>query len=132
MNSFSILLFLIPALHPGAELLEASLQAAPLFMVGLLVLALLFLSVYTFLRIRNLTRAVNEKEEENSAIKEELSSITSDLENQRDKMARELADTDKLHGILIEAADDGISFYDKDWDLVFANSAYYLDRKSVV
>lgn len=125
MISLTTISFFIPGLHPGAELLTASLQVVPPFMIGILVLTLIFLSVYTFLKIRNLTGILKKQEEDYKSTKDELSRITSDLENQRDKMAKELADTDKLHGILIEAADDGISFYDKDWDLVFANSAYY-------
>ena len=75
--------------------------------------------------IRSSRKTLRAKADELLALKKEIARIKRDMENQRDKMAKELADTDKLHGILIEAADDGISFYDEDWNLVFANSAFY-------
>lgn len=75
--------------------------------------------------IRSSRKTLRARADELLALKKEIARIKRDMENQRDKMAKELADTDKLHGILIEAADDGISFYDEDWNLVFANSAFY-------
>jgi len=101
------------------------LQPTSQSLITLLALVIVILSGYSIYRIRNLVQSIRKRDEEYKSIENELSRITSDLEKQRDNMAKELADTDKLHGILIEAADDGISFYDKDWDLVFANSAYY-------
>jgi PAS domain S-box-containing protein len=75
--------------------------------------------------IRSTRKTLRARDQELVEVKKEVARIKRDMENQRDKMAKELADTDKLHGILIEAADDGISFYDEDWNLVFANSAFY-------
>jgi len=125
MINIGSVFFTTTFLKVNADVLAVSLQTTPQNIIILFLLALLIVSGYSFYRIRNLIQTVRKRDIEYKTIEEELSRITSDLENQRDNMAKELADTDKLHGILIEAADDGISFYDKDWDLVFANSAYY-------
>jgi PAS domain S-box-containing protein len=58
-------------------------------------------------------------------MKERLEKLNEELQAQRDKVAMDLANTDKLYGVLIESADDGIAFYDESWSLVFANTAYY-------
>jgi PAS domain S-box-containing protein len=96
---------------------------------GLILLLLLIISViavlYLIISARSIRKSLRERDSDLLSLKNELARIKRDMENQRDKMARELADTDKLHGILIEAADDGISFYDEVWNLVFANSAFY-------
>jgi PAS domain S-box-containing protein len=94
----------------------------------ILLLILIFGGVAIFFLsyvIRSIRKTLRARDQELAEVKKEVARIKRDMENQRDKMAKELADTDKLHGILIEAADDGISFYDEDWNLVFANSAFY-------
>lgn len=95
--------------------------------VLLLSLVILLIIVLTFLlyRLRNTSLQLSGNASEFNKIKDQLDFVNKELQAQREKVARELADTDKLHGILIESADDGISFYDEDWNLVFANSAFY-------
>jgi PAS domain S-box-containing protein len=118
-------------------LLIQNLVLSPIFGVagdwhqGFLALLLILLVIIIALvllssrRISTLKVSLVEKEAEYSSIKTKLAEVAKDFEIQRDTIASELADTDRLHGILIEAADDGISFYDNEWDLVFANTAYY-------
>ena len=48
-----------------------------------------------------------------------------DLTAQKELIARELSDSGKFYGMLLQSADDGISFYDKNWNLNFSNSAFY-------
>jgi len=85
----------------------------------------LSLLLFFILRLRTLHSQNDEKEKEDRKVRRNLEILNAELQSQRDKVARELADTDKLQGILLESADDGISFYDNDWNLVFANSAFY-------
>jgi len=57
-----------------------------------------------------------------------------ELSIQKDIVTREFLETDKFFKMLIQAADDGISFFDKEWNLMFVNSAFYsvigLDKDS--
>ena len=48
-----------------------------------------------------------------------------ELAIQKDILAREHYESDKFFRILLQSANDGISFYDKDWNLKFSNSAFY-------
>ena len=91
---------------------------------GLLVIATGLLIAF-IIRANQMSSRFRERETQYNQVKESLEKLNRELQTQRDKVARELADTDKLHGILIESADDGISFYDDEWNLVFANSAFY-------
>jgi len=63
-----------------------------------------------------------------------LLNTNNELTLQKDIIAREHYESDKFFKILLQSADDGISFYDKDWNLKFSNSAFYTligyDRES--
>jgi PAS domain S-box-containing protein len=59
---------------------------------------------------------------------------TIELAEQKEQIIKELSDSEKFFGMLIQSAGDGISFYDKDWNLSFSNNAFYsivgFDRES--
>ena len=40
-------------------------------------------------------------------------------------ITKEYYESDKFYRMVVQSADDGISFFDKDWNLKFANSAFY-------
>jgi len=125
MYNISNFLLIKPGLNSVLTRASGDVPAFYFLIIACLILLVFVIAIYSYFRIHKLVNDFQKSDEEYSSIKDKLSGITSDLEKQREKLARELADTDKLHGILIEAAEDGISFYDKDWDLVFANTAYY-------
>jgi PAS domain S-box-containing protein len=119
--AYSYILNLIIVLVPGA--IEGS-TIQTLVLSGLLVVVTGLLIAF-IIRSNQMSSRFREREAQYNQVKESLERLNRELQSQRDKVARELADTDKLHGILIESADDGISFYDDGWNLVFANSAFY-------
>jgi len=43
----------------------------------------------------------------------------------QEEISREYSVSEKFYGMLIQSADDGISFYDRDWNLKYANNAFY-------
>jgi hypothetical protein len=57
-----------------------------------------------------------------------------ELSRQKDQIVSALSDSEKFFSRLIQSAGDGISFYDKDWNLSFSNNAFYsiigYDRES--
>jgi len=115
----------IPGLTPSLHLIYAFQNAETTIILSSLLAITLSLLLFFILRLRTLHSQNDEKEKEDRKVRRNLEILNAELQSQRDKVARELADTDKLQGILLESADDGISFYDNDWNLVFANSAFY-------
>lgn len=47
------------------------------------------------------------------------------LTYQKNEFSKGLAVSERFYSLLIESANDGISYYDKDWNLEFANTAFY-------
>ena len=71
----------------------------------------------------------------------QISDINTDLERsnkelafQKEIITKKHFESDKFYEMLVQAANDGISFYDRDWNLRYTNSAFYTmigyDRES--
>ena len=58
-------------------------------------------------------------------INSELQKTNKDLSIEKETITREYSYTEMFYKSLIQSADDGISFYDRDWNLKYANSAFY-------
>ncbi len=125
-----MLIFLISALSlKAAGILNLiHLQKANVNLFSIAVFVVLAVTItYVFLmrklsRMNNLLAAKNEEVEKAYA---ELSGLNKDLTGQRDKIAREFAESERFYAILVESASDGISFYDKEYRLTLANDAFY-------
>ena len=76
-------------------------------------------------KLKRLNRSLEEKNSEIEAINRTLGEANSNLSHQKEEMARELSDSENFFKTLIQSAEDGISFYDSDWNLKFANNAFY-------
>jgi len=55
----------------------------------------------------------------------ELQKANKDLAFQKEAITREYSHTEMFYRMLVQSADDGISFYDRDWKLKYANAAFY-------
>ncbi len=104
--------------------LIADRSEVTVLLVSLIVLLCLIIAFILY-RLRQVSLQATVIESELDKTRQQLEHASQQIHSQREKVARELADADKLHGILIESADDGISFYDEEWNLIFANSAFY-------
>ncbi len=82
-------------------------------------------TLFLYLRTRRLFAGLKQKNEQLEKFNKTLESANSHLESQKDEIARELSDSENFFGILIQSAVDGISFYDEEWKLVFANNAFF-------
>ena len=106
------------------------------FILTLLGLTLVICIIVLFFsrKLRKVNLELKSKNIEIESINKSLEKKTNDLTEQKEQIARELSDSEKFYGMLIQSADDGISFYDKDWALSFSNSAFYsiigFDRES--
>jgi PAS domain S-box-containing protein len=76
-------------------------------------------------KLKKVNRELKLKNDEIEIVNLSLEKKTNELIAQKEQIARELSDSEKFFGMLIQSADDGISFYDKDWNLSFSNAAFY-------
>ena len=76
-------------------------------------------------KLRRANRELRKRNKQIGEINEDLQKTNSELAIQKEIIAREYYESDKFHKMLIQSADDGISFYDRDWNLKFTNSAFY-------
>ena len=69
----------------------------------------------------NFCKEINRYSEINAG----LDKANSELAGQKELIAKNHSESDKFYEILVQSADDGISFYDRDWNLKYANPAFY-------
>ena len=89
------------------------------------ILLVVITSIFFIRKFRRMNRLLAAKNREIEKAIEEQSDLNAELSKQKDTIARELADSEKLYAILIESASDGISFYDSNGKLILANTAFY-------
>lgn len=89
-------------------------------LVLILVLIIFFLS-----KLRQANKELKERNRKIEEINQDLQKANSELENQKEAISREYSYSEMFYRMLIQSAEDGISFYDRDWNLKFANDAFY-------
>jgi len=132
-----ILSFFIPnnlhaAINPGSVikpdatslLLSVSLTV---FILTLAVILLIIVLVIMFFssRLRKANRELRDRNIQIEKINADLERINRDLSIQKETLTREYSYSEMFYRMLIQSADDGISFYDRDWNLKYANQAFY-------
>jgi PAS domain S-box-containing protein len=88
-------------------------------------IVLVTLSVIFLRKRRKMTVELKMKTEEIERANRDLEQLNKELLEQKDKIARDLAYSERLYSIMLDAADDGIIFYNTDWSVKFANPAIY-------
>jgi PAS domain S-box-containing protein len=90
--------------------------------------------VFFSIRIKKVNRELQERNKQILNISNDLKRTNNELASQKELLNKELFRSDNFFGMLVQSADDGISFYDNDWNLQYANSAFYsiigLDKDS--
>jgi PAS domain S-box-containing protein len=77
-------------------------------------------------KIKIVNRLLLERDKQILDLKSELQSIRSEFALQNEQITKEEHyESDKFYEMLVQSAKDGISFYDRDWNLIYANSAFY-------
>jgi PAS domain S-box-containing protein len=82
---------------------------------------ILFFSI----RLRRVNRELEERNKQILDINIDLQRINGELEVQKTQIAKEYYESDKFYRMVVQSADDGITFFDKDWNLKFSNTAFY-------
>jgi PAS domain S-box-containing protein len=123
-NLINLLLTFLGMQHRVSFMLTGPLTSLLLFILSACVIIIVIVIFYTR-KLRRVSRDLSEKNREIEKINKTLEETNRNLSSQKDEIARELSDSENFFRILIESAEDGISFYDADWNLKFANNAFY-------
>ncbi len=113
-----------PDIAFSALALANSFQGLVLFLLGTVIVICVVIILFS-VRLKRVNRGLKERNSQILEINNDLQRINSDLLMQKDLIAKEYYESDKFYRMVVKSADDGISFYDKDWNLKFANSAFY-------
>jgi len=130
-----LMLFLRPAYSSGLDdfifkspitssLLSISLLAFILTLLGSLIILGIFILIFSS-KIRNANRELRERNKQIENINSDLQKSNKDLSIQKEAISREYSYSEMFYRMLVQSADDGISFYDRDWNLKYANAAFY-------
>jgi PAS domain S-box-containing protein len=116
--------------HQGILLLSSTFVVSKTFLHFLLTIsgALLVICLVIIIlssKLRKANRELILRNQQIEVINNDLKKINKELALQKDKIARGHTQSDKFYEILIQSANDGISFYNRKWELEYANSAFY-------
>lgn len=102
-----------------SHMLEITLTLISVFAV------LATLHIIILRKRKKMTIELKSKTEEIEKANRDLEKLNSELLEQKDVIARELANSEMLYSIVLDSADDGVIFYNTDWTVKFLNPAIY-------
>jgi PAS domain S-box-containing protein len=76
-------------------------------------------------KLKRVNQELSRRNAQVEEINNNLQKTNNELAIQKDILTRENYESDKFFKILLQSANDGISFYDREWKLIFSNSAFY-------
>jgi PAS domain S-box-containing protein len=81
--------------------------------------------IYFSIRLKKVNQELLERNKQISDLNADLRHSNEELAGQKEIITRKHIETDKFYESLVQSASDGISFYDRSWNLRFCNSAFY-------
>ena len=110
--------------QPSASIL---LSSGLLYFIVLLavIIAACILTIVFSAKLRKTNRELKERNKQIEGINEVLQKTNLELTSQKDAIKREYTTSEMFYRMLVTSADDGISFYDRNWNLKFTNPAFY-------
>ena len=106
----------------------SNLSASTFTFIFILIGAVIIMCILILLfsaKLRNANRELKERNRQIEEINAELQKTNKDLSIEKEMITREYSYSEMFYKILVQSADDGISFYDRDWNLKYANAAFY-------
>jgi len=101
----------------------------PLSHLILTVLAMLVvicaIIVFFSVQLKRVNGKLLERNKQISDINTDLQKSNQELAIQKELITKKHFESDKFYEMLVQSANDSISFYDRDWNLKFTNSAFY-------
>ena len=133
-DSFRVILFpaILPLFHITSgwqekrmiDLKPVSLLNLVLILIGIIIIAGVIIYIFSH-RLKRANKELERKNSEIEKINQTLEKTNQHLTDQNHQISKELSDSETFFKTLIQSANDGISFYDKEWNLKFANDAFY-------
>lgn len=97
-----------------------------LIMIMLVALIIICVAIIVFsTKLRNSNRELRKRNRQIEDINDDLQKTNKELAVQKENITREYTHSEMFYRMLVQSADDGISFYDRDWNLKYANKAFY-------
>lgn len=96
-----------------------------LIFILLSLVAVILLIILFSAKLRKANAELKQRNLQIGEINESLQKKNVELAAQKDALSREYSESDVFYRMLIQSADDGISFYDQNWNLKFTNPAFY-------
>jgi PAS domain S-box-containing protein len=81
--------------------------------------------IYFSLKLKKINEELTERNKQISRLNADLQHSNEELAGQKELITKKHTETDKFYEMLVQSANDGISFYDRNWNLRFCNSAFY-------
>lgn len=104
--------------------MSISLLAFILTLLGGLIILGIFILIISS-KLRNANKELRKRNKQIEDINSDLQKTNKDLSIQKEAISREYSYSEMFYKMLVQSADDGISFYDRDWNLKYANAAFY-------
>ena len=86
------------------------------------IIAIIFYFIH---KIKKVNRELEARNKQIIDINIDLQRTNEKLEIQKKLTGKEHIESDKFYEMLLQKANEGISFFDKKWNLIYANDAYY-------
>ncbi len=89
-------------------------------------LLVIFLVIMFFsVRLRKMNNELKARNDQILRINDDLREMNAELGAQKELIAKEYYESDRFYRMVVQSADDGISFFDRDWSLKYSNAAFY-------
>ena len=88
-------------------------------------IVLCIIVIFFSVKLKRVNRELQERNRQISDINTDLLKSNKELAFQKELITKEHFESDKFYEMLVQSANDGISFYDRDWNLRYTNSAFY-------
>jgi PAS domain S-box-containing protein len=81
--------------------------------------------VFLSWKLKKVNQELTRRNKQIEEINLDLQKSNKALSVQKDLITKEYYESDKFFKMLVNSADDGVSFFDRDWNLKFTNGAFY-------
>jgi PAS domain S-box-containing protein len=106
------------------SILSISTLAFIITVTGALIILCIMILIFSS-KLRNANRELIQRNKQIEEINANLQKTNKDLSIEKETITREYSYSEMFYRMLVQSADDGISFYDRDWNLKYANGAFY-------
>jgi PAS domain S-box-containing protein len=106
------------------SILSISTLAFIITITGALIILCILILIFSS-KLRKANRELVERNKQIEEINVNLQKTNKDLSIEKETITREYSYSEMFYRMLVQSADDGISFYDRDWNLKYANGAFY-------